>query len=50
MAYSQKSIEKDDAEKACKNARKNLDDKVEKKYKELTLEEIKYLVFEKYMC
>ena len=46
MAYSQKSIEKDDAEKACKNARKNLDDKVEKKYKELTLEEIKYLVFD----
>lgn len=45
-AYAVKSSEKDDADKAWKTARKNLDDKVEKKYGELTIEEIKRLLFD----
>ena len=46
MAYAEKSAEKDEADKAWKEARKALDDKVEAKYGELTEDEIKYLLFD----
>jgi type I restriction enzyme M protein len=47
MAYSLKTAEKEAADKAAKQARKELDDMVEQKYGELTIEEIKYLIFDK---
>ena len=45
-AYAAKSAEKDEADKAWKDARKVLDDKVEAKYGELTVKEIKHLLFD----
>lgn len=45
-AYAAKSAEKDEADKAWKEARKALDDKVEAKYGELTEDEIKHLLFD----
>ena len=46
MTYAEKSAEKDEADKAWKEARKALDDKVETKYGELTEDEIKHLLFD----
>lgn len=45
-AYAAKSAEKDEADKAWKEARKALDDEVETKYGELTVDEIKHLLFD----
>lgn len=45
-AYATKSAEKDEADKAWKEARKALDDKVEAKYGDLTVDEIKHLLFD----
>lgn len=45
-AYAAKSAEKDEADKVWKEARKALDDKVEAKYSELTVDEIKHLLFD----
>lgn len=45
-AYAAKSAEKDEADKAWKEARKALDGKVEAKYGELTVDEIKHLLFD----
>ena len=45
-AYAAKSAEKDEADKAWKEARKALDGKVEAKYSELTVDEIKHLLFD----
>ena len=45
-AYAAKSAEKDKADKECKEARKALDEKVEAKYSELTVDEIKHLLFD----
>lgn len=45
-AYAAKSAEKDKADKALKEARKALDDKVEAKYSELTVDEVKHLLFD----
>lgn len=45
-AYAAKSAEKDEADKAWKEARKALDDEVEAKYSELTVDEIKHLLFD----
>lgn len=45
-AYAEKSAEKDEADKAWKEARKALDDEVEAKYGELTVDEIKHLLFD----
>lgn len=45
-AYAVKSAEKDEADKAWKEARKALDDEVEAKYGELTVDEIKHLLFD----
>lgn len=45
-AYAAKSAEKDESDKAWKEARKALDDKVEAKYSELTVDEIKHLLFD----
>ncbi len=45
-AYAAKSAEKDEADKAWKEARKALDDEVEAKYGELTADEIKHLLFD----
>lgn len=45
-AYAQKMSEKDEVDKKVKEARKALDDMVEAKYKVLTDEEIKYLLFD----
>lgn len=44
--YAAKSAEKDEAEKAWKEARKVLDDKVKAKYRELSVDEIKQLLFD----
>lgn len=46
IAYAAKSAEKDEADKAGKEARKALDGKVENKYGELTVDEIKHLLFD----
>lgn len=46
-AYAEKTDEKDAVDKKIKDARKALDDKVEAKYSELTVEEIKHLLFDK---
>lgn len=46
LAYQTKSAEKDEADKALKEARKVLDDKVLEKYRELSVDEIKYLLFD----
>ncbi len=45
-AYSAKSAEKDEVDMAWKEARKTLDDEVEAKYSELTVDEIKHLLFD----
>ena len=45
-AYASKSAEKDEADKAWKEARKALDDEIEVKYSELTVDEIKHLLFD----
>lgn len=45
-AYAVKSAEKDETDKAWKESRKALDDKVEAKYSELTVDEIKHLLFD----
>lgn len=45
-AYAVKSAQKDEVDKAWKEARKTLDDKVAAKYGELTVDEIKYLLFD----
>lgn len=45
-AYAAKSAEKDEVDKAWKVARKVLDEKVEAKYSELSVDEIKYLLFD----
>lgn len=45
-AYAAKSAEKGEADKAWKEARKALDDEVEAKYGELTVDEIKHLLFD----
>lgn len=45
-AYAAKSAEKDEADKTWKEARKALDDEVEAKYGELTVGEIKHLLFD----
>lgn len=48
--YAEKLAEKDESDKAVKTARKELDEKVESKYSELTVDEIKHLLFdEKWM-
>lgn len=44
--YAEKMTEKDEADKAWKKARKELDDKVEAKYSELSIDEIKHLLFD----
>lgn len=46
LAYQTKSAEKDEADKAWKEARKVLDDKVLEKYRELSVDEIKNLLFD----
>lgn len=46
LSYQAKSTEKDEADKAWKEARKVLDDKVLKKYRELSVDEIKNLLFD----
>lgn len=45
-AYAAKSAEKDEVDKVWKEARKALDGKVEAKYGELTVDEIKHLLFD----
>lgn len=45
-AYAKKSAEKDEADKVLKEARKALDEKVEAKYSELTVDEIKHILFD----
>ena len=45
--YAGKIAEKDEADKQWKKARKELDDKVEGKYGELSVDEIKHLLFDK---
>lgn len=46
LAYQAKMTEKEETDKAIKEAQKALDDKVHAKYGELTVEEIKYLLFD----
>lgn len=46
IAYQAKMIEKEETDKAIKEAQKALDDKVRAKYGELTVEEIKNLLFD----
>lgn len=51
LAYQSKSAEKDEADKEWKEARKALDEKVLAKYAELSIDEIKHLLFdEKWMA
>lgn len=45
-AYAEKSAEKDTVDKELKEARSALNDKVEAKYSELSIEEIKHLLFD----
>ena len=45
-AYAEKSAEKDTVDKELKEARNALDDTVETKYSELSIEEIKHLLFD----
>ena len=45
-AYAAKSAEKDEVDKKLKDARKALDDEVKAKYGELTVDEIKHLLFD----
>ena len=45
-AYAAKSAEKDEVDKKLKDARKAMDDEVEAKYGELTVDEIKHLLFD----
>lgn len=46
LAYQAKMIEKEETDKAMREALKVLDDKVQAKYGELTVEEIKHLLFD----
>lgn len=46
LAYQAKMMEKEETDKAIKEAQKALDDKVRAKYGELTVEEIKNLLFD----
>ncbi len=46
LAYAARQSEKDEVDKALKEARKALDDKVLEKYGELTVDEIKHLLFD----
>ncbi len=46
MLYAKKTAKKDEADKIWKEARRVLDDAVEAKYSELTVDEIKYLLFD----
>ncbi|AEE97976.1 N-6 DNA methylase [Mahella australiensis] len=45
LAYQAKMIKKEETDKAIKEAQKALDDKVQAKYVELTVDEIKHLLF-----
>lgn len=45
-AYAAKTAEREDTDKAWKAAQKELDEKAEAKYGELTVDEIKYLLFD----
>jgi type I restriction enzyme M protein len=47
LAYQAKMTEKDEVDKKTKEAQKALDDLVLAKYSELTIDEIKYLLFDK---
>lgn len=47
LAYQAKTAEKEEADKAIKEAQKKLDDLVLAKYGELSIDEIKHLLFEK---
>jgi type I restriction enzyme M protein len=47
LAYQAKMIQKEETDKAMKEVQKALDDKVQAKYGELTVEEIKHLLFDK---
>lgn len=47
LAYQAKMAEKEEADKAVKEAQKALDDLVQAKYGELTIEEIKHLLFDR---
>ena len=46
LAYQAKMIEKEETDKAIKEAQKALDDKVQTKYGELTVDEIKHILFD----
>lgn len=46
LAYQAKMIEKEETDKAIKEAQKALDDKVQAKYGELTVDEIKHILFD----
>lgn len=46
LAYQAKMIKKEETDKAIKEAQKALDDKVQAKYGELTVDEIKHLLFD----
>lgn len=46
LAYQAKMIEKEETDKAIKEAQKALDDKVRAKYGELTVDEIKHILFD----
>lgn len=46
LAYAVKSVERNKTDKALREARKVLDDKVVEKYSELTVDEIKHLLFD----
>ena len=47
LSYQAKLTEKEEADKAIKEAQKELDDLVLAKYGELTIDEVKYLLFDK---
>lgn len=46
LAYQAKMIEKEETDKAIKEAQKALDDKVQAKYGELTVDEIRHILFD----
>ena len=46
LAYQAKMTEKEETDKAIKEAQKALDDKVQAKYGELTVDEIKHILFD----
>lgn len=47
LSYQAKLTEKEEADKAIKEAQKELDDLVLSKYGELTIDEVKHLLFDK---